>query len=247
MCVSWWGPEGWGPEGWSTKFRRVPAFKNTTKIPREDPQREKKKTKWVRERKKRAKFGAVRRWSVAQGGPREGGPNQQQPQQPTPTTTQHKNGLAKMDWPKLAKPLTTNFGGDRIWPNLNHPYLTAFGQKWCFNVLTALGQTAFGRRGFSIHHCSEPIPFAIFQNSPTFLIRHDLGTTFPNFLLEGVERIKFSTNSLLFKSPHLQRRNLHVIINITGLPHKYGSRPILLPFGQSNFGQSVHVLYCCCG
>ena len=42
---------------------RVPAFKNT-KIQREDTQRDRKKTKWGRERKKKAKCWAVRRRGV---------------------------------------------------------------------------------------------------------------------------------------------------------------------------------------
>ena len=44
------------------------AFKNTTKIPREDPQREKKRTNFEAEREKRAKFWAVQ----GKGGPGEG-------------------------------------------------------------------------------------------------------------------------------------------------------------------------------
>ena len=43
---------------------RVPTFKNTTKIQREDTQRERKRTKWEREREKKAKFWAVRRKGV---------------------------------------------------------------------------------------------------------------------------------------------------------------------------------------
>ena len=72
-----WGPaffshEGWGPEGGGHKIShttarepkradlRVPASKNTTKIQREDSQREKKsKNGSGKGEKKRAKFWAV--------------------------------------------------------------------------------------------------------------------------------------------------------------------------------------------
>ena len=40
------------------KTRTVPADQNTTKIPREDPQREKKRRKWGWEKKKKRNFAA---------------------------------------------------------------------------------------------------------------------------------------------------------------------------------------------
>ena len=45
-----------------------PGASNTTKIPREDPQREKKERNFRRERKKRANFGRSRGRSVSGGG-----------------------------------------------------------------------------------------------------------------------------------------------------------------------------------
>ena len=79
-----WGPEGlgarlaaWGPPGLHTTAREpkrahlsAPAFKNTTKIQREDPpEREERMRFPVGERKKRAKFWAVQ----GKGGPAEEG------------------------------------------------------------------------------------------------------------------------------------------------------------------------------
>ena len=73
-----WGLEGWGPEGgwpkisplplpFSLFFSRVPAFKNTTKIQREDPrEREKERKCGVGEGKKTRRSGG--------GGGPEGGP-----------------------------------------------------------------------------------------------------------------------------------------------------------------------------
>ena len=62
-----------GPPGFHTTARepkraylRVPALKNTTKIQREDPQRDTKRAKWWRDRGKKK--------SEILGGPAEGGP-----------------------------------------------------------------------------------------------------------------------------------------------------------------------------
>ena len=85
----------------------------------------------VGEGKRRAKFSAVRRGSGGDGeGPNQQHNNTQQhtnntQQHPTttPTTTQHKNGLAKIRLDKLAKPQTTNlqFGPKMDWPKLDWP------------------------------------------------------------------------------------------------------------------------------
>ena len=56
------------PENSKRAHSRVPAFKNTTKIPREDPQRERKTAKKVAGGKKGAKYWAVRRRGVRRRG-----------------------------------------------------------------------------------------------------------------------------------------------------------------------------------
>ena len=68
---------------------RVLAFKNTTKIQREDTQRDTKRAKMVAGKgRKRAKFWAVRRRGVQwKGGPVEGGPGKSKPATTTTTTT----------------------------------------------------------------------------------------------------------------------------------------------------------------
>ena len=75
-CASPGGPVWWGRRGFTRQpelpkraHLRVPAFKNTSKIQREDTQRGKKRTNFVAgEGKKRAKFWAVE----GKGGPGEG-------------------------------------------------------------------------------------------------------------------------------------------------------------------------------
>ena len=65
------------PENSKRAHLRVPDFKNTTKIQREDPQRERKRaTMGAGEAKKSAKFWAVRRRGVRRRGFRAGGPAQ---------------------------------------------------------------------------------------------------------------------------------------------------------------------------
>ena len=127
-----WGPAAPKPPGFHTTARetrrahlRVPFFTKTTKIEREDTEREEER-KWSERRKKKDEI-------LGGSGSAEGGPNQQQqhqhePQQQTTTnnnkqphnnnqTTQHnhttthnwpKMDCAKLDWSKLAKPHTTN-------------------------------------------------------------------------------------------------------------------------------------------
>ena len=83
LDVEFWDHKGWGPKGGAPKppgfhttarepkraHFRVPAFKNTTNIQREDTQRGKKRMNFAAgEGKKRAKFWAVQR----KGGPGEG-------------------------------------------------------------------------------------------------------------------------------------------------------------------------------
>ena len=84
-----------------------------------------------------------------------------------------------------------------------------------------------------------------------FLIRQDLLITFPNFPLECIETCPLlnqfaslessdilssipiqhfsdvTTPSSIHLVERLQGRNLYVVINMTGLLHKYGPRPIL--------------------
>ena len=52
------------PENSKRAYLRVPAFKNTTKIQREDPREREKERKWGREREKKREI---------LGGPAEGG------------------------------------------------------------------------------------------------------------------------------------------------------------------------------
>ena len=110
-----------GPENSKRAHLSPPAFKTTTKIQREDSQRERQKErKWSGRGKKRAKF-----WEEggsAEGGPPEGGegPNhqhtttqhnntnihtkhQQQPT-PTPTTTQHNKKWIGQQWIGQSRP-----------------------------------------------------------------------------------------------------------------------------------------------
>ena len=62
------------PENSKRAHLRVPAFKNTTKIQREDPQREKKSENGGgRGKKKREILGGPAEGGLAEGGPAEGG------------------------------------------------------------------------------------------------------------------------------------------------------------------------------
>ena len=75
-CASPGGPEAAGVSHDSRAHFRVPAFKNTTKIQREDPQERERRMEIVAgERKKRAKF-----W----GGPGEGCPAESCPAEGCP-------------------------------------------------------------------------------------------------------------------------------------------------------------------
>ena len=92
-----------GPPGFHTTARepkrahfRVPAFKNTTKIQREDTQRDTERAKRWREREeKKRNFGRPSGGGSSGGGVRrkvvQGSPNQQQPQQPQPQQRQTQN------------------------------------------------------------------------------------------------------------------------------------------------------------
>ena len=94
------------PENSKRAHFRAPALQNTTKIPREDPQRDTERAKRWREREEKERnfgqSGGRVRW---RGGPAEevvqGSPNQQQPQQPR-TTTPNPEQLG----PRRAGPLS---------------------------------------------------------------------------------------------------------------------------------------------
>ena len=92
-----------GPPGFHTTTREpkrahlsVPVFKNTTKIQREDPQKEKKERNFRREREKKSEILG----GPGKGGPAEGGPGERpknlehthhtHQQQPTTTTNNHQ-------------------------------------------------------------------------------------------------------------------------------------------------------------
>ena len=112
-----WGRQGLTrqPENSKRAHSRVPALEKTTKIQREDTQREKKKENGVGEGKK-AKFWAVRRRVVRRRVGRVQTNNTQQ-HTTTPTTTQHNSKMdwPKMDWPKVDWPKSAITG--RIWPD----------------------------------------------------------------------------------------------------------------------------------
>ena len=90
-CASPGGPVWWGRRGSHTTAReprrahlRVPVFKNTTKIQREDIQRGKKRTNFAAgEEKKERNFGRSR------GGPGKGGPGKGGPGKGGPGGTEH--------------------------------------------------------------------------------------------------------------------------------------------------------------
>ena len=91
-----------GPLGFHTTPReprrahfRVPAFKNTAKIQREDTQRDTERAKRWREREEKERNFGPSGGGGSSGGVRrkvvQGSPNQQQPQQPKPQQRQTQN------------------------------------------------------------------------------------------------------------------------------------------------------------
>ena len=122
-----WGPEGWSPQtqkklaleggvpksglkppGFHTTTRepkrahfRVPVFKNTTKIQREDTQRETIRSKMGGGREKNK--------SEVLGGPAEGGPGKSKPT--TTTTTPNPEQVRPKGWgPRRVGPLSQGSG-----------------------------------------------------------------------------------------------------------------------------------------
>ena len=156
-----------GPPGFLTTNRepkrahlRVPAFKNTTKIQREDTQRGKKRTNFAAgDGNKRAKFWAVQ----GKGGPGEGrsrgravqgkgGPNQTL--KPTPT---HETPLYRETVPTPLRQHTTQHNTTHHTTNQTRFGQSRFGQSrfwpksvWPKSVLAKVGfgQSRFGQSRF---------------------------------------------------------------------------------------------------
>ena len=145
-----------GPPGFHTTAREpkrahfgVPAFKNTTKIQREDTQRGKKRTNFpVGEGRKRAKFWVVRRRAVRRSPnpqPQQDRTTQQQQQRRRQQTQQHNNTTA-------TQPPSTKFGQNTKTLKLAKVGLAKVSQDWpkLVEKLAKVGLTAMTARSTTL-------------------------------------------------------------------------------------------------
>ena len=130
-----------GPPGCHTTTREpkrahlsVPVFKNTTKIPREDPQKREERKKFPAGEKKRAKFWAVQ----GKGGPAEGGPGETPQnlehthQQAPPTgTNRHHTNRHQQEQQQPGTTTTRNNNNRKFGQNIKTPKLAKCGLAKC--------------------------------------------------------------------------------------------------------------------